>query len=123
MYQKNKELKAISEKISEMDKTVDELNEKVKVQRVKTKKAAISSDLNALDEMLLLTETQAVEDLNAQQQKLPQLVEVKTITMKAAKLIKCSKYNNPCLIFCSAKMLLTEQIRKLHTKNGNYLLQ
>jgi hypothetical protein len=75
LQEKFDEIESLNKKLEEVESEIDQLTELVQFQREKTKVVAASRDLKALDEVLMLIETQAVDELNERQKELPAINE------------------------------------------------
>lgn len=106
-------IESLNTKLEEVEKDIDELTERVVIQRAKTAKAAAPNDIKNVDDTLLLIETQAVDELNDQQKDLPVLSDADTDIERAMKEILTKKWEMEVAI--TRRQLAQSQFDELKT--------
>ena len=70
------QIQSLNDKIEEVEQEVDDLSKRIIFRRESTRQIATRKEIAAMDEVILMIETQAVDELDEQQSDLPELLEV-----------------------------------------------
>ena len=86
------QLQSLNDKIEEVEQEVDDLSKQIIFKREAARKVATLKEIAGMDEIILMIETQAVDELDEQQGNLPELLETDTDMERAGKEVSIKKF-------------------------------